>query len=83
MCIHFPQVDKPKQNGSADGDDAVQGSKQGEHTVLVFVASWYQVTHNSSWYGVCSFRLYWYINLHVEQNMVSSVKKVLKYVQVM
>ena len=48
MCIHFPQVDKPKQNGSADGDDAVQGSKQGEHTVLVFVASWYQITHNSS-----------------------------------
>lgn len=48
MCIHFPQVDKPKQNGSADGDDALQGSKQGEHTVFVFVASWYQITHNSS-----------------------------------
>lgn len=24
------KVDKPKQNGSADGEDAVQGSKQGE-----------------------------------------------------
>ena len=24
------KVDKPKQNGSADGDDSLQGSKQGK-----------------------------------------------------
>ena len=36
MCIDFHEVDKPKQNGSADGDDVLQGSKQGEDTVYFF-----------------------------------------------
>lgn len=32
VCVLiFDKVDKPKQNGSADGEDAQQGSKQGEH----------------------------------------------------
>lgn len=32
----FNKVDKPKQNGSADGEDALQGSKQGERVCSTF-----------------------------------------------
>lgn len=32
LCVLiFDKADKPKQNGSADGEDAVQGSKQSKH----------------------------------------------------